>query len=271
MYQKIICVSGSISNWEDKLSKRTNGVRYNFWKHWNKPVVFFGMYRPKDYLKFILHRGKKTLIWCGSDILGVGLMFRILEKIQATHICENNLERAVLTLMLGKEVKVQPLFFNDPYKYPVSFKPSRKPHVYLFAHSGHGAEVQGGLDILHRIAPKVPDVSFHVYGLETPQEALVGAVAGNVTYHGIVSEAQLDEEIKNYQCHLRLHEFDGFSEGTGKSILMGQWPITRISFPNIDSFRTEEELIGLLEELKNKTKPNPYRDYWYKKLLWFLD
>ena len=266
MPEKVICVSSSIGNWEEKLLQRTGGVPYNFFKHWNKSVIFFGLYRPSDYIKFIFHRGKKTVIWLGSDILQAGWWYRIIEHIKADHICENYLERAILVLMLGKEIKVKPLFFSDPKRYPVSFKPNKKPHVYLFAHSGHGAEVQGGLDILHRIAPRVPDVSFHVYGLKTPPTGLVGAPAGNVQYHGVVPEAQIEIEIKNYQCHLRLHEFDGFSDGTGKSILMGQYPITRIPFPYIDSFKTETELIELLKNLKNKKKPNPYRTWWYEKL-----
>ena len=258
--------SPSIGNWKKKLLARKNWKEYSFPKDIFKPVIFFGMYRPFDYLKFILHRGKKTIIWTGSDILQAGWWYRIIEHIKANHICENNLERTVLTLMLGKELKMEPLFFSNPDDYPVSFKPSKKPHVYLFVHSGHGAEIQGGLDLLHRIAPRCPDISFHVYGLKTPPTGLIGAVAGNVQYHGAVPEAELEEEIKNYQCHLRLHEFDGFSDGTGKSILMGQWPITRIPFPRIDSFRTEEELIGLLKNLKNKKKPNPYRNWWYEKL-----
>jgi hypothetical protein len=205
---RIICVSSSIGNWKDKLLKRTNGVHYNFWKHWNKPVVFFGLYEPRDYLKFVLHRGHKLVVWCGSDILQIGHSYRILQKVKAEHVCENNLERAVLALMFGKAPVVRPLFFNDPHKYQVSFKPSKTPHVYLFAHSGHGAEIQAGLDILHRIAPRVPEVIFHVYGLETPPADLVGAVAKNVQYHRIVLEEQVDQEIKGYQCHLLLHEFD---------------------------------------------------------------
>lgn len=258
--------SSSISNFHEKLRKRTGFKNYVFWKHWNRSVVFFGLYRPSDYLKFILHRGKKTVIWCGSDILQAGWWYRIIERIKAEHICENKLERDVLTLMLGKEVKVEPMFFGDPDKYPISFKPSKRPQVYLFAHSGHGAEIQAGLDILCRVAPNVPDVVFHVYGLEKPAIPPYCECSKNVLWHGVVPEDQLDEEIKNYQCHLRLHEFDGFSDGTAKSILNGGYPITRIQFPYIDSFKTEEELIKLLKKLKNKKYPNPYRKWWFDKL-----
>jgi len=48
---------------------------------------------------------------------------------------------------------------------------------------------------------------------------------------------------------------------------MGQYPITRIKYPMIDHYETEEELIVLLKDLKNKTKPNiKARDY-YRKIL----
>jgi len=51
-----------------------------------------------------------------------------------------------------------------------------------------------------------------------------------------------------------------------KSILMGQYPISRIKYQHIDHFETEEELISLLRGLKNKRKPNPNREWWHKKL-----
>jgi len=44
---------------------------------------------------------------------------------------------------------------------------------------------------------------------------------------------------------------------------MGQYPISRIKYPYIDSYETEEELIALLKDLKNKKEPNlSTRQFW---------
>lgn len=48
---------------------------------------------------------------------------------------------------------------------------------------------------------------------------------------------------------------------------MGQWPISVISYPHITHAPGTKALIGALEELKNKKKPNiEGREYWLKEL-----
>jgi hypothetical protein len=69
-----------------------------------------------------------------------------------------------------------------------------------------------------------------------------------------------------YQCGLRLNKFDGFSEVTAKSVLMGQYPITTIKYPHIDTAYDPKELIRLLSLLKYRMEPNPEREYWREEL-----
>ena len=261
-------VSSSLGNWREKIRKRYQLPEYKWWRDWNKSVIFFGLYRPSDYLKFFLHRGEKTVIWCGSDIILGGRLFHLVKRFKARHICENRLEQRILSMLLGGiEPEVRPQFFNDFSKYPISYKPSPRPHVWLCIHEGHGAERQGGLHILGNIASRLPEITFHVYGLGWPEYLCLESCPNNVLVHGMVSEEQMDKEIQDYQCGLRLHEFDGFSEVTAKSILMGQYPITRIPFPHIDSYRNTDELIGLLRALKDKKEPNYQAgEWWYKEL-----
>ena len=151
--------------------------------------------------------------------------------------------------MLGqrgvKWAEIKHNFFGDVNDYPVSFKPSLNPRVFI--HCPKGREAEYGLDIIKRIKHKVPEVQFIVFKGNTPEE-------------------KYNEIIKNCQAGLRLNEADGFSEVLAKSLLLGQYPISTIYYPNIDWAQNEQELVRLLKELKYKTKPNPLRDWWYKEL-----
>lgn len=255
----IIHVSSSISNWKEKILKRYQAKAYSFPKDVFKPTVFFGLYRPTDFLLFFLHQGPKVCHWQGSDILAAGWHYRWLQKVKAKHICENEVEQGVLRLMLQREVEVVPTFLSDPNEFQISYTHSQNPQVFI--HINRNAERESGLQVIERIAEKVPDVLFHVYGRTT-------AVArhGNIRFHGQVPEEQFNEEIKNYQAAIRLHVFDGMAETISKSVIMGQYPISYIRYPLIDTYKDEEELVELLKDLKNKKEPNyKAREYYLKK------
>ncbi len=255
----IIRVSASISNWKDKILKRFKADEYDWRKHRNSPVTFFGFYNPKDWLHFWWHKGKKTIWWCGSDILQVGYLFRWLQKVPCRHICENEVEQGVLRLMLQQEVEVRPTILSNPHEFKINYYQQENPEVYL--HINKNAGLESGFFTIERIAKKLPEITFHIYGRFRPASR-----TDNINFHGFVPEQRFNEEIKNYQAGLRLHEFDGFSEVIAKSVLMGQYPISRIRYPLIDTYNTEEELIGLLRDLKNKKKPNTKaRDYYLKE------
>lgn len=257
---KIIHVSASIENWKEKILKRYKAEEYKWWKHYKRPVTFCGLYRPKDFLLCFIHRGPRTIHWQGSDILAAGWHYRWLSKIKAKHICENDVEQGVLRLMLQQEVEVRPTFLSNPHEFKVSYKPKEKPEVFI--HINRGAELESGYCTIERIASCCPDIRFHVYGrVSKPNTFPI-----NILFHGHVTEQQFNEEIKGYQASLRLHEFDGMAETTSKSILLGQYPISRIRYPHIGTYNDEKELIKLLKDLKNKKKPNyKARDYYMKE------
>lgn len=255
--RQVICVSKSLSNWRKKLLRRLDANEYGFGDLW-KPVIFFGVYRPDDIVRLLLHRGKRTVIWCGSDCLSVGRTgFELIRKVTARHICENEIEQNVLRVMLQQEVEVQPLFFSNPYEFKISFKRSRHPRIFM--HVNKAAERESGLFILERIAPYVKDVQFFIYGKVEKRRS-----SPNVIYRGYVEEKQFNREIQECQGAWRAHEFDGFAETLGKSVLCGQFPISRIRYPMIDSYRDEKELVQLLKNLKNKKRPNyGVRNYYF--------
>ena len=148
------------------------------------------------------------------------------------------------------------IFALPPTGY--SFKPSKTPHVYLTCHKGR--ERDYGIDTIRNIAHLVPEVTFHVYGVE-------GDDLKNVLYHGVVPESQYNEEILNYQAGLRMNAFDGASEVMTKSILLGQYPIAHIHHPHIDCFSNKEELLRLLKALGNKNEVNRSNSEWWRNEL----
>ena len=219
----------------------------------NEEVLFFGMYHKKDYKRLLNHKGFAYIFWCGSDILNLSkapLWYRfLLKRKQTVHWCENDVEAKVLLKFFNKRINVCPSYVGDIPE--VSFKPSQNPQVWLSCRPERKKEY--GIGLVEEISKEVPEVTFHVYGIKN---IYFYYAFHNIIYHGNVSEQQFNEEIKNYQAGLRLNEFDGFSEVLAKSILMGQYPISRIGYRFISSFVNKEELVQLLRNLKNYTEPN---------------
>ena len=233
---------------------------YKWWRDYNKSVVFFGMYRPSDYLKFLWHRGQKTVHWCGSDILQAGWHYRWMSKIKANHICENEIQHYILKLMLRPQpVEIKYTFLSNPDDFPISYRQSETPGVFI--HINKDAETESGFFTLERIAQRLPEIKFHIYGKVAQQNSFP-----NIYFHGFVPEKRFNREIRQYHSSLRLHEVDGFSEIIAKSVLMGQYPISKIRYPYIDTYKDEDELVELLQELKNKNEPNyKARNYYLEQ------
>lgn len=244
-------------------------------------LLFFGLYNDRDFDVFNAYQGKKTVFWCGTDILSVVQDYerrRILKNNPAEHYCENEVEAKNLELCGIKDVKIVPSFLDHIDKYPISFKPSKKPQVFMCGHPNRESEY--GLNLIRRVAEKLPEIGFHIYGIDASdnlfykdkiptesQSVIKDNVCPNISYHGKVPEDKFNEEIKKYHCGLRTNEHDGMSEVTAKSILLGQYPITRIPYEHIWNYNTEDELVALLKRLKTMMSPNyEGRAYWIKHL-----
>ena len=278
--------STSIKNFADRVILKHDEYIWSFRKSLFDPTAFIGLYHAGDWLRILLHRGPRLAFWCGGDILRLQqswLWQKLLKYVKIDHVCENEVEQKALKKM-GFKARIHPiLFFDDWQKYPLSFKPSKKPHVWLTCHSGREREY--GVELVEEIADKVPEVTFHIFGIKKPFHEIWhdwyagGAGFGtqgtgevhnvrqatqpNIIYHGQVPSEELDKMIRGYHAGLRTCEFDGCSHVTTKGTLLGQWSITRIKYPFNDHYETKEELIKLLKGLKNKKKPNlAGRKYW---------
>jgi hypothetical protein len=256
--------SSSIVNFQDKAERIWGLYRYGFPRDIFEDVVFFGMYHIGDYFHYIVNRGKKTIVWAGSDIQALlrhKIPWHLLFK-SAKNYVENRLEQEELE-SLGIKSEVRPSFLENMDDFPVSFKPCQwkeRPQVFLSTCDPKRA-VEYGIFLAIRLACRLPDIDFHIYGMTGGNEYK------NVIFHGRVPLEQFNEEIKNYHCALRPNEHDGFSENLAKSVLMGQYPISKIKYPHIWTYNSYNELVRQLKRLKKQTKPNfKARDFWRNNL-----
>jgi len=252
-------VSSSIVGFREKAEKKWGIGRYRFPKDIFRPAVFFGLYHIVDYAYFLAHRGKKYVLWAGHDLVNFrtrASRVLIKELKRADNYVENGVEQKDLQLF-GIQSKIRPSYVG--VDFPITFTPSDNPQVFLSANAGRQGEY--GWRLVYKIADKVPEVTFHLYGAEKEMKMK------NIMFHKRVSNEQFNEEIQEFHCGLRPNEHDGNSEIAMKSVLCGGYPITRIKYPYIDNYETEDELVGLLGGLKDKKEPNYLaRTFWKKNI-----
>ena len=237
----------------------------------DKQLVFFGLFHDRDFEVFHNFIGEKHVFWCGGDILRLLQDYerrRVLRiSANTTHYCENETEAENLR-KAGIEPKVIPSFLGDINDYPVSFKvpADGKWKIWMNAHPHR--EHEYGIDLARNLSKIFPDVEFHIYGVDKEYEGKVYNEADEfLTYHGLVNESVLDEEIRSYHAGFRANLHDGLSEIICKSALLGQAVISRLPYPHAWQFETLEDLIGLTGKLKEMKEPNyGARNYWVSAL-----
>ena len=227
-------------------------VNYEYRKHKDMPTVFFGLYDLRDYIALWRHKGKKYVLWAGSDIRnlhnqfmfndgklkrisqlfgGIPRFFRNYLHDHVEHWVENEREQELLYRSIGVAANVGYSFLGKIDDYVPKFKASKFPHVYVS--SGKDRQKEYGFPIIDRIAQKVPFVTFHLYGANWKRKHQ------NIKIHGKVPRNAFNREIEGMQAGVRLNEFEGFSEIVAKAVLQGQAAITRIPYEHMYSFETD--------------------------------
>lgn len=255
-------------------------MEYKWWRDFNKPTVFFGLYDLRDYLALWWHRGHAWVLWAGSDIrnLGQGFLFNdgklkwmsvifkfgfinliksVLRK--AEHWVENETERRALEECGIWVTGVCPSFLGKIEDFKIKFAVGKRTHVYLS--SGWNRQVEYGFELVDDIAASLPEVTFHLYGAPWLTKKK------NVKVHGRVPKKKMNKDIEGYQIGLRLNSFDGFSEILAKAVLMGQYAVGNVKHPKIPSFRDRKDLVRKIRELSKKVTPNIEARMWYEKNL----
>jgi hypothetical protein len=253
----------SVINFKEKVEKIWNLKPWEGIEDEDKDVLFFGLYTPHDYdaWYFSPDDTKRTVFWCGSDILNTIHTPEFIRRLKlcpdAKHYCETQEEYLNLK-SIGIEAEIVPSFLEDVNDFKITYKQSKTPHIWMCAHPGR--EKEYGVDLAIKMAQKFPEYTFHVYGMCEWNEM---DKPKNVWYHGNIDNNLLNEEIKEYQCGLRCNGHEGLSEVPVKAILNGQYAITYMKFPSIWNFQTEEELENLLKKLPEMETPNNEGlEYW---------
>lgn len=258
--------SPSLGALEDTAEKIWGTPEYEY--DLNEATVFFGLYGFPDFYALWRHRGKKWILWAGSDIkhflegyhledggaikLDPAALARWINKHCESWV-ENQVEYKALA-EIGIRSQICPSFLGRIEDYPISYKPSDRPKVYT---SVSGDELKlYGWEKIAPLAEQHPNIEFHLYGNTEP----FPTPFVNMIDHGRVPKERMNAETKEMQGALRLTEFDGFSEILAKSILWGQWPISLIPYEHILPVNE----IGLLKEL---TGPNIGGREYYRKIL----
>ena len=222
--------------------------------------LFLGLYFDRDYEVFKAHQGPRYVFWNGSDVsrlLGNPEWIDIVKQTSAVHACHNKELQEELA-SVGISAVVRPIFFSDIKKYEVCFYQQDKLQLYINAHPQR--ETEYGINKVLSVSDKVPDVTFHIYGVD-------GNTRENVVYHGLIDEIQMDREIKQYQGMLRLNKHDGLSQLLIKAGLMGQYIIGTQDLPGVMTVKGEDDILKMIKEIKKKKEPNlEFRDYYLDKL-----
>lgn len=238
----------SVVNFKEKIEKVWNLGEWKGKDDLDQDVLFFGLYTMHDYDAWWYHEGKKTVFWCGSDIINAMNNIEFRRRLNlypdAKHFCETKEEQENLK-DIDIKAEVVPSFLENENDFPITYQSSETPHIWMCAHPER--EVEYGVDVMLRMARKFPDYNFHIYGIfDWPEEE----TPNNVTYHGQVQNDHLNYEIRQYQCGFRGNTHEGLSEVPVKAVLMGQYAITRMSLEWFWNYKTDEELEELLKKLK---------------------
>jgi len=237
-----------------------------------RPTCFFGIYGLPDFYTLWRHKGRKAILWCGSDIRNFDKGYWLDDKGEIkllttplakwiSKYCESWVENQVEYDLLkewGIESQICPSFLGKIDSFKVSFKQGNK--VYLSC-SGND-HLLYRWDLIEEIAGEIPEITFYLYGSNEWQTK-----HKNVIIRGRIDKNLMNKETSEMQAGLRPLEFEGASEIIVKSLLQGQHTISRIKYPFVDSYETKEELIKLLKELPNKKEPNLKAREWFFKNL----
>ena len=208
------------------------------YKDLETPTVFFGVYGLPDLMAVRAHKGRKAILWAGTDVTylinGYWLddkgRYRLDPKTIGKYLnnfenyCENNLEEKELK-SVGIKAKVIPSYLGDVTKIKPCYKQSDHPKGYISV-SGNDFRAYGW-HLLDGLAKQMSAVTFYCYGNTKPYKFR----QKNIVIRGRVPQEVMDKEIEDMQIGVRLNLHDGFSEILAKAILREQHVVSIIKYP----------------------------------------
>lgn len=113
------------------------------------------------------------------------------------------------------------------------------------------------IDLIISVAKKMPDVTFHVYGINGTSDSWNSDIKNMICYKETVED--MPGFIKNMNCGLRVTKHDTYSMSAIEYNMAGRWFINNHSMPNCDKVShipTSEEIISTINSIRNRTGMN---------------
>lgn len=228
-------VSLSLSNFQDNFFKKYGLFEYTRRTH---PAVFIGLYNDEDWMKFLTHSGRSTVVFQGMDCKDLtGLTANLIKRKRARVICISHWQSETLT-NLGVQHELIPVSATIANgEYNASRESSE--HVYFYSSdlSPESAAYYGE----HMIEEIKSKISYPVI---------------RATYNTFHHES-LTQVYKDCFVTLRLTTYDGLPNGVLEAGLWGRRSIFNGLIPHSIAWKDVDDICRKIdEEYKNRDKDN---------------
>lgn len=214
-----------------------------------------------EWVKFL----KKPVLmgWMGSDVLGAQKLF---EAGNMNYSLLNYAHHFTITSWLQEElneldIKTEILHFQT---VPRSTELNQPTKAGVVAYIGANEEFYG-LNELILLAKKNESIPFHVYG----NDVKVDKCPRNLTIHGRVSDAKLQELLNENAIAYRYTKHDGNSQSIIEALVNGNIPMW--NYPMEGCVLIENDLDKALNEALQVLKKGENREVIQNKYLDFYD
>jgi len=215
--------------------------KYDHIKHGSYPVLFFGVYRMEDVNNIKNHRGKKYILWGGSDaniIMGKKSQklkkLSIINKIKRIDIAEHFSSSDCLSTRLDN-LGIKNTKFVNWLADPQIFRPLTNVGECIYVYCGRSIEnpYYSG-DLVQKVIKKLPQFKF---------------ILSCDTYES-VSHEKMSDIYKQCFIGLRLTPYDGGAATVQELGLMGIPCIHNNNYyPNVIKYETIDDIIIAINDV----------------------
>lgn len=240
-------------------------------KNFSKYNAFIiGFYDPWNKIWENLNFKKIIVIFAGADITHLEEMskterqkfFSKLKSKRAIFATEGEVIREKIQDIFGIDTRVVylPARFDFLDSVPL---PDSGYHIGCYVPSKLSRYYN--LDLVLEIAEKMPDITFHIYGIDGVSDSY--RKDNIVPYKDTVTD--MPKFIGNMNCGLRITTHDTYSMSAIEYNMAGRWFINNHDMPCCDKIShepTSDEIISVIHSIRNRSGQNiDGRDYYRQR------
>jgi len=211
----------SLSFFKEKLIKK-----YNLHEYVNvyKPVIFFGMYNNRDFLRAKNHKSHATIVWCGSDSL------IYLPKNYKNIKALNNTRHIAMSEFISNDLKqfdIEHIVIPVTPTIPIKNRKNRGENIYAYVDKQRTKKY--GFNLMAEIQEK-------------SKKNII--IADATTYR----KKELDEVYESCFLGLRLTKHDGLPNTVLELGLMGRNCIYNGQLPNAIPYTNLDDIVSTIQK-----------------------